>query len=106
KISKHLVFSDQGIAELNELREAIDQMFADTIAALEHTDPEKAALIIQHEVRIDNLTDALRASHIERLESGLCLLQSGVIFLDIVSNLERVADHMNNIAEAIINDLK
>lgn len=106
KINKHLVFSDQGIAELNELREAIDQMFADTIAALEHTDPEKAALIIQHEVRIDNLTDALRASHIERLESGLCLLQSGVIFLDIVSNLERVADHMNNIAEAIIDDLK
>lgn len=106
KISKHLVFSEQGIAELNELREEIDLMFFETMTALEHNDPEQAALVMKREERIDTLTDALRASHIDRLEDGLCLLQSGVIFLDIVSNLERVADHMNNIAEAIINDLQ
>jgi len=106
KINKHLVFSDTGIAELNELKDEIDLMFVETMTALDHNDPDQAALIMKREESIDNLTDALRASHIDRLEKGLCLLQSGVIFLDFVSNLERVADHMNNIAEAIINDLQ
>ncbi|HAZ22905.1 MAG TPA: sodium:solute symporter [Firmicutes bacterium] len=106
KMSKHLVFSDQAIAELNELNNEIELMFFETMAALDHNDPEQAVLIMKREERIDNFTDDLRASHIDRLERGFCLLQSGVIFLDIISNIERVADHMNNIAEAITNDLQ
>ena len=42
-----------------------------------------------------------QANHIERLNMGLCSPEVGVLFLDAVSNLERVADHAHNIAEAV-----
>ena len=50
---------------------------------------------------MDDLEKRYRANHIERLNQGLCNPEVGVLFLDAVSNLERVADHAHNIAEAV-----
>ena len=43
-----------------------------------------------------------RKSHIKRLNEGKCSVISGVLFLDLMSNLERVGDHTVNIAETIV----
>ena len=50
---------------------------------------------------IDLLEKSLRRQHIKRLNSGICFPASGILYLDLISNLERVADHANNIAEAL-----
>ena len=43
-----------------------------------------------------------RKNHILRLNEGSCSAQAGMVFVDIVSNLERIGDHAVNIAEAIL----
>mgnify|MGYP000400756573 CR=1 FL=1 len=54
---------------------------------------------------IDNIEKGLRNNHINRLNKGICYPESGVIFLDIISNLERVGDHANNISLMVIDEL-
>ncbi len=51
----------------------------------------------EYENGIDQLEEELREKHIQRLSKGKCSTESGVIFLDVISNLERISDHANNI---------
>jgi phosphate:Na+ symporter len=104
KVEKGLPFSDEAVKELRHLLAEIDGMAEETLQALEGGDPGAAAVVLAHEDRFDDLTDQLRERHILRLEEGRCRVQSGVIFLDIVSNLERAADHLENVAEAVAKD--
>jgi len=101
KITKGLKFSDEAIKEL-------EGMFKYTINALEMSiecfkqyNREKARSVRGVEERIDALEKELRASHINRLNAGVCNATEGAIFLDIISNFERIGDHAVNIAEII-----
>ena len=57
--------------------------------------------VVDIEEKVDELSVELEARHIERLRKGLCTAQLGSIFLQTVSNLERVSDHMTNVAFSI-----
>ena len=57
------------------------------------------------EDKVDMLEDELREKHIDRLTRGECKPQSGIAFLDIISNLERVSDHATNIAGYVKNEI-
>jgi phosphate:Na+ symporter len=101
RITKRLNFS---IDAMNEIK----GMFDYTISAVEMSidcfksyNREKAASIRGIEERIDSLEKELRASHIKRLNTGVCNAVVGTIFLDLISNLERIGDHSVNIAEII-----
>jgi phosphate:Na+ symporter len=101
KITKGLKFSEEAIKEL-------EGMFKYTINALEMSiecfkqyNREKARSVRGVEERIDTLEKELRASHINRLNAGVCNATEGAIFLDIISNFERIGDHAVNIAEMI-----
>ncbi len=48
----------------------------------------------------------LKQNHIKRLDTGLCKVLSGVVFLDIISNFEKIGDHLNNIGQAVIYHLQ
>ena len=61
--------------------------------------------VSQYEDQVDSMEEDLREKHIERLSSGECEPSSGVIFLDIISNLERISDHAYNLAGYIKNEL-
>ena len=54
------------------------------------------------EERTDAMEKSLRLLHIQRLNEGLCAPASGVIFIDIITNLERIGDHATNVAEIIL----
>ena len=60
--------------------------------------------VSQLEDEVDNLEEELREKHIERLSSGKCKASTGVIFLDIISNLERISDHAYNLAGYVKNE--
>lgn len=51
---------------------------------------------------IDNLCDAMKIAHIERLKTNKCTLENGFVFNDLLTNYERVSDHCSNIAIAVI----
>ena len=72
--------------------------------ALQALDTQDAALIqtvYDDEERIDNMERTLRKRHIRRLNEGLCSPTAGIVFADIINNLERIGDHAKNLADTV-----
>ncbi|MCL1991123.1 MAG: Na/Pi cotransporter family protein [Defluviitaleaceae bacterium] len=89
----------------NELTTMFKQTFAAVKAAynsFEENDIQQAAVTIAYENEIDLLEEQLRDHHIDRLNKKTCRPRCGLIFLDTLSNLERIGDHSKNIAEYVI----
>ena len=93
--------------------EQIRDMFAKTKTLLQysldafekkHEEHLRDILILEDE--IDELERSLQEGHVERLTKGECDAETGMIFTDVVSNIERVADHSTNIAFSIMTDVK
>lgn len=91
--------------------EDLTEMFTLTIAtvqkalnALDTTSHELAREVAEQEDLIDKMERKFRKKHILRLNEGVCTGQAGIVFVDIVSNLERIGDHAVNIAEAILGN--
>lgn len=102
RIEDNLPFSDSAVKELDEMYLLVSGVFNNAIESLQEENKEKARLVLQTEPLIDQMEKDLRQSHLVRLNKGVCYPISGVIFLDIISNLERIADHSNNIAEVVL----
>ncbi len=107
KVAKEL--HDKGIAftpaaqrELDVLTRAIDEILSITVTAYEKNDVELAAQVEPLEQVIDHLTAQMKTNHIERLQRGVCTIEMGFIFSDLLSNYERISDHCSNIAVAVI----
>ena len=69
-----------------------------------HSSVSKARSIVEVEAQIDKKQKRFRDLHIKRLYDGRCNAYTGAIFLDILSNLERIGDHSTNIAESVIEN--
>ena len=76
-----------------------------SIAARQEKSLDIIRKVSQLEDEVDNLTEELRDKHIERLSQNICNPSAGVIFLDILSNLERVSDHAYNIAGYVKDEI-
>ena len=98
KIDNKIVFSSTAVEELKEIYGVVDNAIEASLTALEDEDKEKVKEVNEYEERVDELRDSLRESHIRRLNNNECNINAGVIFLDIVTNLERISDHSVNIA--------
>ncbi|WZL71753.1 Na/Pi cotransporter family protein [Clostridiaceae bacterium 35-E11] len=103
RIENKLVFSDQAIEELKFMHERVIKSYDQAILALKTGDIAIAKKVVEREGEIDHMERTLRASHISRLNQQLCSSSAGVIFLDIISNLERIGDHAAKIAFAVID---
>jgi len=103
RINNSLKFSDKAIDEIMKMADLTKYSVEQSIKALELTSIEAAKDVIVNEQKIDDMEKSLRAEHIERLNKYICDPASGAIFLDALVNLERIGDHANNIAEAVLN---
>ena len=100
--NKKIKFSEEAISELDVLERAIDEIITITEDAFMNDNAEEAMRVEPLEEVIDNLCDAMKISHIERLKSNKCTLENGFVFNDLLTNYERVSDHCSNIAIAVI----
>ncbi|HHW19048.1 MAG TPA: Na/Pi cotransporter family protein [Firmicutes bacterium] len=98
----NLPFSDEAVGELKEMISNVLSVVKTAIEALEKSDKTKAASIAAMDDALDNMEKELRARHIRRLNQGRCYPASGVVYLDLLSHLERIGDHAVNIAEEVI----
>ncbi|MEG1603647.1 MAG: Na/Pi cotransporter family protein [Cloacibacillus sp.] len=98
-----LTLSRMALEEGNEMFELVITALTKSIQALEEENIELAKEVIALEERIDYMEKTLRAQHIARLNAGGCTPGAGVIFIDILSNLERVGDHANNLAMVVFD---
>ncbi len=105
KLEENLPFSETALEELNTMYQLVRETFTKAVHALEADSKELASCIAGSERNIDTMERDLRRSHISRLNAGKCFPGSGVVFLDMISNLERVGDHSYNIAQVVLDEL-
>ena len=106
KIDNKVTFSESAMAEAEQIRVEIDNMFDNIIAALEDDDVPSAKKALHNETNINRMQLEFRRSHVDRMSNGLCSAEAGLIFIDLVDNVEKIGDHLTNIAQAIIGGLQ
>ena len=102
KEGDNLPFSEEAINELKYMYDRVDWMLDRSIEAFEHNDYFAARSVVEEDDVIDNLEKTLRKHHIERINEKKCNPTSGVVYLDLLSNFERIADHATNVAQVVL----
>lgn len=100
--ARNAKISDNASEELSELFRRVTRILNTSLEGLEEwgiTD-HVMELLEAEEQNVDDMTEALRRKHIERLKEHKCTPKSGVIFLEAINNMERIADHAMNIASS------
>lgn len=102
---KNLSLSEDAIKEMDNMLNAVKECVDLSLLAFEKDDLAIALKVPPLEEVIDELKAELRANHIDRVKKRQCSIEAGFIWSDLLTNLERVGDHCNNIATEIIDDL-
>ncbi len=106
KMDQKLSWSESALGEAQMLRKEIETMFDYLISALENNDIEPAKWALSNENSLNTMQIEFRRSHVDRMTEGICTPQAGLIFIDLVDNIEKCGDHLTNIAQAIIGGLQ
>lgn len=99
---KQLEFSDEAKREISVMMEAVSEILELALKAFIDNDLQAAHSVEPLEEVIDYLKSKLKTQHIKRLQKNECTIELGFVLTDIVTNLERVADHCSNIAGLVI----
>ncbi|MFY4776370.1 Na/Pi cotransporter family protein [Metabacillus sp. RGM 3146] len=102
QLSNKVKLTEDAILDLESMFQIASEAFLDAMEALDDKDSGIASKVLQKEEIIDGMERSLRKKHIMRINEGSCSGQAGIVFVDIVSNLERIGDHSVNIAEAVL----
>lgn len=100
---ENVTFSDAANAELLQMYNKVMNMYDLSLHAFEHRDYVVLSRISAIENEVDEMKDDLSVKHIERLNSGDCAVERGTYFFALISALERIADHLINVAYSIKN---
>lgn len=98
KCNKKIEMSEDAIDEVKEMFETTLRALDLAIENYENHESINENIAEEMEERIDELEVKFRENNIKRLSSKMCLADSGVMFFDLLSNIERIGDHANNIA--------
>ncbi|WP_413380223.1 Na/Pi cotransporter family protein [Alkalihalobacillus sp. 1P02AB] len=96
--------SDSALEELEVMIDLTVTTYKEALESLKTLDKTLAEDVLIKEDEIDKMERNLRKKHIKRLNEGTCTGSAGIVFVDIVSNLERIGDHSVNIAQAVLDE--
>ena len=106
KIEQKLSFSQEAQAEAAKLKSEVNQMFDRVVAALREKDTTAATAALTNETALNTMQMDFRRNHVQRMTEGFCSAQTGLIFIDLVDNMEKIGDHLTNIAQSVIGGLQ
>ena len=101
RIDDEIPFSDESIREMHEMLSKTLELCRLALNVFHTRDRKLLPQVLVREENIDDLEKELQRNHVERLTRGACTPRSGMVFSDMLSNLERVADHATNIGFSI-----
>ncbi len=104
-IENDIYFSQPAYKELEGIMEIVTNSFVYSIRSRRDLSAESAKRAKGYENLVDQIEEELRKKHMMRLANELCKPTSGVVFLDILSNLERISDHADNVAGYVLDEL-
>jgi phosphate:Na+ symporter len=106
KIERRFVFSEGAEEESRQMVEEGFRMFDGIIAALGDNDLQAAHAALASENKLNRMQIKFRRSHVQRMTDGECSAEVGVIFIDLVDNVEKIGDHLTNIAQSVIGGVQ
>lgn len=98
KINNNIQLSDEALKEVKEISKATLESVDIAIRCFKKRESNDEIIVNEIEERIDILEKSFRNNNIMRLNSRQCYANAGLMFFDLLSNLERIGDHANNIA--------
>ncbi|HIT18275.1 MAG TPA: Na/Pi cotransporter family protein [Candidatus Fimivivens faecavium] len=102
--SNNIRFSPVAANEISIITRAVEEIVQSSLKAYESKSAAVASKIEPLEETIDAIVETLKDMHVERLKNGQCVVHSGIVFLEILTNLERIADHCSSIGIYILNN--
>ena len=102
-MEKKMKFSDEALEEMHNLDEMVTKLIDEgfTLFKAQSMDFDLAKSIIETESSLDSHVKIYKFNHIRRMNDGICSAENGTVFLDMLTILERVGDHANNVAFSI-----
>lgn len=104
-VNNKVKLSDDAKENINDMFSLVITTLAEVIEALDQVDINLAEDVIKKEEMLDTMERKYRKQHIIRVNEGKCSAQAGIVFVDVIINLERMGDHCVNIAESIIDGI-
>ena len=101
-IDGQVYFSEQGQNELSDMYNKVIASYSYALEAMVTSDVNLACNVIKMEEQVDIMEESCRVNHMRRLNNNLCSIDNGIIYFEILANLERISDHAANIAEKVI----
>ncbi|MCI6669005.1 MAG: Na/Pi cotransporter family protein, partial [Romboutsia timonensis] len=101
-ITNDVVFSDNAKSELVDMYNKVVSTYSYALESMRNSDVDLACKVIKMEEQVDIMEKSCRANHMRRLNNNMCSIDNGIIYLEILTNLERVSDHAVNIAQQVI----
>ena len=102
-LQKEQVLSPEARQELCVLCSAVNEVMTLAAAAFANRDHQAAARVEALEQVVDELKDTMRTRHIQRLQQGKCTIETGFVWVDLLTDLERTSDHCSNIAKTVLD---
>ena len=99
-------FTDRAHSELEVIFSAVEEILDRSLEAVLHNDMEAAAAVEPLEEVIDRLKEEIRTRHILRMQQGDCSIGAGFVWSDLLTDLERTADHCSNIAGCMLENVR
>ena len=106
KIAQKIEFSGEAMGEAQGLLNNLTEMFQHVQKALADGDNDAAQEALRIEEVLNNMQVDLRKNHCRRMGDNECSAEAGLIFIDLVDNVEKIADHLTNIAQSVIGGLQ
>jgi phosphate:Na+ symporter len=100
---ENIKFSDKAVNELMAVFGKLKIMQNLVIKSLEEDNLQLAHEIIKHENKVDEIVKKAQDNHLERIDKGMCPLENAKYFSELLNNLERIGDHYDNIAYAVVD---
>ncbi len=102
-VQKDIVFSAEAQEEFNKISGAVEDILDLSYLAFKDTDLKASRETEPLEQVVDEMKEMLRTRHILRLQKGECSVDAGFVWSDLLTNLERVADHCSNISGCVLD---
>ena len=102
KLDQKITFSEIAMNEISEISDLTREFLATHVQALEDKNTGILDEAYRLEDGIDDIEERLRNNHIKRLNTGECTVNSGLIFIDMLHNFEKIGDHTYNFAKAVV----
>ena len=99
---KGITFTPAAMKEMSKMFGAVDEIMDLALTAFIHGDLSAAREVEPLEQVVDTLKEQLRSRHILRLQEGRCSMEAGFVWADLLTDLERIADHCSNIAGCVV----